>query len=82
MSDTEPRPGAGNRAIDFLRPSQQGREALKTRAAVIAFRCSLRIAALSVLDHLDGHALDEIKETVEGELEHAFKMGGEPPPEE
>jgi hypothetical protein len=60
-------------------PTQDGRPKMRTRAEVIAWRCSLRIAAIpEISDRLNGSALDEVKQAIEAELDLAFKMGGEP----
>lgn len=65
-----------------VRPSLDGRKVLTTRAGVIAWRCTLRVAAIPEISaHLDGRALDEVKAVIEAELDFAFTMGGVPPKE-
>jgi hypothetical protein len=66
-----------------VRPSLDGREVQKTRAAVIAWRASLRVAAIpEISDRLSGAAIDEVKKVIEAELDNAFRWGGPPPEEE
>jgi hypothetical protein len=61
---------------------EQGRKPMRSRAEILAWRISLRLAAIPALAHrLEGGALDEAKEVIQSELETAFTMGG-PPPED
>jgi hypothetical protein len=53
---------------------------MRNRAEVVAWRCSLRLAAIPQLaERLDGAVLDEARAVIEAELDLAFEMGGQPP---
>jgi len=67
---------------NLVRASKQDRKPMRSRAEVVAWKISLRLAAIPALTHrLDGGALDEAKKVIQSELEIAFTMGG-PPPED
>jgi len=60
-------------------PTQDGRALMRSRAEVVAWKCSLRLASIPALSgRLSGAALEEAKDAIEAELALAFHWGGSP----